>query len=91
MSRPRRIPDSVQLRTALYFTAGSMNKDDRSMLLDGEVNMIVAGPKALVGVLEFLHIFGLSRWPTSQEELNELLPPWSERDRKRAYWLRKAL
>ncbi len=86
-----RIPDSVQLRTALYFTAGSMNKDDRSMLLDGEVNMIVAGPKALVGVLEFLHIFGLSRWPTSQEELNELLPPWSERDRKRAYWLRKAL
>jgi hypothetical protein len=86
-----RLPDSTRRRSVLYFTAGSMNKDVRSMVLDGELNLVVGGPKALVGLLEFIHIFGLSRWPETQEQLAELMPAWSERDRKLGYAIRRAL
>jgi hypothetical protein len=80
-------PDSV----AMFLTVGSQNKDLRSMLLDGEIKATVAGPKALIGLLEFVQIMGLSRFPESQAELETLMPPWSERTRRLAYKIRRAL
>lgn len=76
---------------AMFLSAGSQNKDLRSMLLDGEIKAVVAGPKALIGLLEFVHILGLSRFPESQAELEQLMPPWSEGTRRLAYKIRRAL
>jgi hypothetical protein len=76
---------------AMFLTAGSQNKDLRSMLLDGEMKAVVAGPKALIGLLEFVHILGLTRFPESQAELEQLMPPWSESTRSLAYKIRRAL
>jgi hypothetical protein len=76
---------------AMFLTVGSLNKDLRGMLLDGEVNAVVAGPKALLGLLEFVHVLGLSRFPETQDELNALMPPSSEKVRGLAYRLRRAL
>jgi phosphatidylserine/phosphatidylglycerophosphate/cardiolipin synthase-like enzyme len=78
-------------RSALYLTIGSMNMDDRGLYLDGEVLFALAGPWALSGYRDFVFLAGSTTWLQSQEELNQLLPPYSERQRRRAYWIRKAI
>jgi hypothetical protein len=78
-------------RSALYLTIGSMSMDDRGLYLDGEVLFALAGPWALSGYRDFVFLAGSTTWLQSQEELNQLLPPYSERQRRRAYWIRKAI
>ena len=43
------------------------------------------------GYRDFVFLAGSTTWLQSQEELNQLLPPYSERQRQRAYWIRKAI
>jgi hypothetical protein len=78
-------------RSALYVTIGSMNTDDRGLYLDGEVLSALAGPWALSNFCDFAFLAGSTTWLESQEELNRLLPPYGERQRRRAYWIRKAI
>jgi hypothetical protein len=68
-----------------------MNMDDRGLYLDGEVLFALAGPWALSGYAGFVFLAGSTTWLQSQEKLNRLLPPYSERQRRRAYWIRKAV
>jgi phosphatidylserine/phosphatidylglycerophosphate/cardiolipin synthase-like enzyme len=86
-----RLPVDGEGAASMFLTVGSQNKDLRSMLLDGEMKAVVAGPKALIGLLEFVYIMGLSRFPDSQEELEQLMPAWSEKTRSLAYKIRRAL
>ena len=58
-----------------FFEVGSTNMDYRSMCLDGEVTIIMAGWNALNGLMDFLLLAGLSEWLETTEELDELLPP----------------
>ena len=58
-----------------YFTVGSTNMDYRSMVMDGEVQLLVGGWQALNGLLDFLLLPGLCEWLETTEELDALLPP----------------
>jgi hypothetical protein len=74
-----------------YFTVGSANMDYRSMVMDGEVMIILAGKQALIGIMDFLVIAGLCEWVETPEEVDELLPAPSGINRTTAGWMKLAL
>jgi phosphatidylserine/phosphatidylglycerophosphate/cardiolipin synthase-like enzyme len=86
-----RLPTHGRGRSVVYLTIGSMNMDDRGLYLDGEVLFALAGPWALSGYADFVFLAGATTWLQSQRDLDRLLPPYSERQRRRAYWIRKAI
>jgi hypothetical protein len=58
-----------------YFTVGSTNMDYRSMVMDGEVMVVLGGWQALLGFMDFLLLPGLCEWVETTEQLDALLPP----------------
>jgi len=58
-----------------YFTVGSTNMDYRSMVMDGEVIVLVTGWQSLHGFLDFLLLPGLCEWLETTDQLDALLPP----------------
>ena len=58
-----------------YFTVGSVNMDYRSMVMDGEVMLLVGGWQSLYGFMDFLLLPGLCEWLETTEQLDVLLPP----------------
>ena len=58
-----------------YFTVGSTNMDYRSMVMDGEVMVLLGGWQSLYGFMDFLLLPGLCEWLETTEELDALLPP----------------
>ncbi len=58
-----------------YFTVGSTNMDYRSMVMDGEVMVLLGGWQSLYGFMDFLLLPGLCEWLETTEELDVLLPP----------------
>jgi len=63
-------------RLAIFFAIGSHNQNNRSMALDGEVALVVAGWSALFGLPDFLIIVGLSEWIDDLDELEALFPSY---------------
>ena len=61
-------------KIAIFFAIGSHNQNNRSMVLDGEVALIVSGWSALFGLPDFLIIVGLSEWIDDLDELESLFP-----------------
>jgi hypothetical protein len=74
-----------------YLTVGSTNMDYRSMVMDGEVQVILGGWQSLTGFLDFLLIPGLCDWVETTEELDALLPPPGGLTRKLAGLMKLAL
>jgi hypothetical protein len=72
-------------------TVGSQNKDARGMMTDGEVLQVTAGPWALWVVSDMWMLAGSTTWLESQEDLDRLLPPYGEWQRRVGRWLRKVL
>jgi len=58
-----------------FFTVGSTNMDYRSMVMDGEVQVLVGGWQAIYGLIDFILLPGLCEWVETTEELDTLLPP----------------
>jgi hypothetical protein len=58
-----------------YLTVGSTNMDYRSMVMDGEVMLLVGGWQSLFGFMDFLVLPGLCQWVETTEDLNTHLPP----------------
>jgi hypothetical protein len=75
----------------LYLLTGSMNLNVRSMALDGEVTAVVAGAWSLQSYLDFAFLSGSVTWIGGQEELHELLPPYSPLLRRIARWMQYVL
>jgi hypothetical protein len=75
----------------LYFLTGSVNKNVRSMALDGEVLAAVAGPWALHAYLDFVLLSGGVTWIRDAEEVEVLLPPYSTLKRIISRWLYRVL
>jgi hypothetical protein len=75
----------------LYYLSGSINKNVRSMALDGEVMAAVAGPWALQGYLDFLLLSGGVSWVRSPDEVAALIPPFSGWRRPTTRWLYRVL
>ncbi|MCC6992805.1 MAG: hypothetical protein IT181_27620, partial [Acidobacteria bacterium] len=74
-----------------YLQVGSSNMNDRSMLLDGEVALTVAGLGAQSGVVDFALVCGLSTWVDRQAQIDALLPAPSAFQRLVARWGRSVL
>jgi hypothetical protein len=58
-----------------YLTVGSTNMDYRSMVMDGEVQVLLGGWQSLYGFMDFMLLPGLCEWLETTEELDALLPP----------------
>ena len=69
-----RAPAEERTHDLFYLTNGSHNQDDRSLLLDGEILCLVAGPESLAPLIDFVAIAALSTWVDTIEELDQLIP-----------------
>ena len=72
-------------------TVGSLNKDARGMMTDGEVLQVTAGTWALAAIPDLWMLAGSTTWIESQEELDRLLPPYKGWQRLMARWIRKVI
>jgi len=75
-------------KIVFYIGIGSHNQNYRSFLMDGEVMFLVTYFEALSGMIDFISLTGLCKWPETREELNELLPPYSGLKRKIANFVK---
>jgi phosphatidylserine/phosphatidylglycerophosphate/cardiolipin synthase-like enzyme len=75
----------------LYFATGSMNKNVRSMALDGEAMAVVGGPWALHTFFDLVVLSAGVTWVDSLEQVEELLPPFSTFQRRIGRWLHRVL
>jgi hypothetical protein len=71
----RIVPATERERATLYFMIGSLNKDARSMALDGEVMMVLAGSAALQPFIDFAFLSTGATWVETIEDVDRLLPP----------------
>ena len=84
--------DPEQRQHALaYMTVGSTNMNYRSMIMDGEVQILVTQWHTLVGLMDFYILEGLTEWIDDLDRLDELLPPPSGMAKWMANLLRLAL
>jgi len=77
-------------KPVLYLTVGSQNMNNRSMLMDGEVIVVMSHFEAIAGLIDFLLIAGLCDWVDTREDLERLLPAYSGTKRKIARTVRHA-
>jgi hypothetical protein len=85
------VTDEERDRWAFFLQIGSPNMDYRSMLLDGEVALLVSGWTSLYGALDFLLLSGLVAWVEDQAEIDALLPPPTRLRRAVTRWIRLAI
>ncbi|HSP91847.1 MAG TPA: hypothetical protein VLN08_13115 [Vicinamibacterales bacterium] len=85
------LPEGTRDRSVAYMTVGSLNKDARGMMTDGEVLQVTAGTWALAAVPALWMLSGSTTWLESQEELDRLLPPYKGWQRLMARWIRKVI
>jgi hypothetical protein len=71
-SRPR--ADSA--RMTFYLTVGTQNEDPRGQLLDGEAVFVLSGMSGAVGLVDLYSLMARSTWVETEEELNQLIPPY---------------
>jgi hypothetical protein len=70
---------------------GSLNKDARGMMTDGEVLQVTAGAWAMWAVADTWMLTGSPTWIDTQEELDKLLPPYTQLQRRIGRWVRKVI
>jgi hypothetical protein len=75
----------------LYFATGSLNKNVRSLALDGEAIAVVSGAWAIQSFLDLVLLTGGVTWVDSLEELDRLLPSYSPLRRRIGRWLHRVL
>lgn len=82
------LPPESRARLAIFFSIGSHNQNTRSMVLDGEVALVVSGFSGLFGLPDLLVIAGLSEWIDDLDELEALFPDYAGIRRRISRWLR---
>ncbi len=87
----RDLPEPVREKSIMYMTVGSLNKDARGMMTDGEVLQVTAGPWAIWAVADMWILTGSTTWIESQEELDRLVPPYKQWQRRVGRWVRKVI
>ena len=78
-------------RIVRYLQIGSFNMNDRSMLLDGELELTVSGLAAQSGMLDFIVVCGLTTWVERQADIDALIAPPAGWQRLVARWGRSVL
>ena len=87
----RDLDPALRAKTVMYMTVGSLNKDARGMMTDGEVLQLTAGPWAMWALADMWALTGSTTWIESQEELDRLLPPYKQWQRRMGRWVRKVI
>lgn len=85
------LTEEERARAVAFFTVGSTNMDYRSMVMDGEVQITLAGWNTLAGLVDFIFLVGLCEWVDTLEALEELLPPPGGATRTMANFMKLAL
>jgi hypothetical protein len=57
-------------RIVLYMSVGSVNMDYRSMVMDGEVMVLLSKWSSIQGLMDFLLLAGMCDWPETLEEMD---------------------
>lgn len=86
-----RLTSADRSRIAYYLIVGSANQDYRSMFMDGEASVLMAGWSGIVGLIDFGLIANLSVWVDDLTMLDQLLPAPSSFQRGMARWIRPLL
>jgi len=82
----------VQRETAVFYhIVGSSNQDYRSMLMDGEVALVISGKASIHGLLDALMLAGAAVWLDDVEVLNEYLPRYEGFEWKSSRWIKNML
>ncbi|MFC1530783.1 hypothetical protein ACFL5T_00835 [Gemmatimonadota bacterium] len=88
----RELATEEQRETAVFYhLVGSSNMDYRSMLMDGEVGLLVSGKAAIHGLLDALMLAGAARWIDDVEVLNQYLPRYEGFEWKTSRWIKNML
>lgn len=87
----RRLPDGLKKRSVFYLTVGSLNKDTRGQVLDGEALYVLSGDWSLTAYADFAALLGSTTWIESQGQLDRLLPPVTHLKRMISRWVRKVV
>jgi hypothetical protein len=83
-------PEDIE-KVAGYLTVGSHNMDYRGMMMDGEVLYVTAGGGVMAGVRDLFMVAGVSTWVETLEELEALVPAYSEWQRRVGRFIKYAL
>jgi hypothetical protein len=76
---------------AAYLTVGSHNMDYRGMMMDGEVIYVTAGIGVIPGMRDLFVTAAVSTWVETLEELEKLVPAYSEWQRRVGRFIKYAL
>lgn len=76
---------------AVYNMVGSPNMDYRSMLMDGEVALLVSGKGSVMGLLDAVILAGAARWIDDVNELDIYLPRYEGFKWKVSRWIKNML
>ena len=87
----RDLPPPVREKAVMYMTVGSLNKDARGMMTDGEVLQVTAGAWSMWAIADMWILTGSTTWIESQQQLDELLPPYKQWQRRMGRWVRKVI
>jgi len=91
-ARVREIGDPKNLGHGIgYLTLGSHNMDYRGMMMDGEVLYVTAGIGVLSGMRDLFMVAIVSDWVDDLEELEALVPAYSEWQRRVGRYIKYAL
>ena len=74
-----------------YLTIGSQNHNYRSLIMDGEVALVVANRAALNVLMDMFFLSGITTWVEDLETLERYLPGYEGAIRSFSRYLRKAL
>lgn len=77
-------------RVVFYTLIGSHNQNLRSMVIDGEVALVVSGWPSIIPYIDLIAMIGQSVWVTTPEELETYLPRWGRFWTRLAHWFRLA-
>jgi hypothetical protein len=89
-ARAKTRPEDLE-KAAGYLTVGSHNMDYRGMMMDGEVIYVTAGAGLVPGARDLFVIAGDSTWVETLEELEALVPAYSEWQRRVGRFIKYAL
>lgn len=84
-------PEAERARVSFYFSVGTQNQDARGLASDGEATVVVSGFHAAAGVVDLYNIMARSRWITTEQELDQYLPPPSSLMRRLVRWIKATL
>ncbi|GAK50600.1 hypothetical protein U14_01833 [Candidatus Moduliflexus flocculans] len=85
------LTDAQKQQAMAYLTIGSQNHNYRSLIMDGEVGLVVANRASLQVLLDMFFLSGITTWIDDMETLNKYLPTYSGIKRSISRYIMRAL